>query len=88
MESIGDLHSLRSTTIGTISVSSTTIAIDGLNSRMLLQPYVQVVCRSVGQEIGDPVPLQVNEYRAVSLSFSPCPIVDTQVPDRVGLAIC
>ncbi len=52
---------------------------------MLFQPCGQIVCGPIRQQIGNPVPLQVYENGAVSLPPTPRPVIDSQMPDRVGL---
>jgi hypothetical protein len=63
---------------GLVAIGAGAIAHDDLDGRMVLQPGGQGLGRAVGQQVDDPVTLQVAQDRAVALAFAPGPVINTQ----------
>jgi hypothetical protein len=67
---------------GLVAIGAGAIAHDDLDGRMVLQPGGQGLGRAVGQQVDDPVTLQVAQDRAVALAFAPGPVINTQDTGR------
>jgi hypothetical protein len=74
--SIGDLLGLGRGFSGGLGVGRRTVAADQLDTGMSFEPRPDGRGVAVGQEIDDIVRLEVDDDRAVALSFAPGPVVD------------
>src|SRR4051812_18363329 len=82
MPPIGDLDGLWRSLAGSVAIGAGAIAHDDLDGRMVLQPGGQGLGLAVGQQVDDPITLQVAQDRAVALAFAPGPVITPRT--RVG----
>ena len=85
VKSVCDLQRLGGTAISAIGVCSTTIATDGLDRRVLLEPLSYIVRRSIREKIRHSMALQINENGAVSLPLAPSPVIDSKMTDGISV---
>lgn len=82
MPPIRHLDGLWCSLAGSIGIGAGAIAHDDFNGRMVLQPGGQGLSPAVGQQVDDPVTLQVAQDRAVALVLAPGPVINTQDTGR------
>src|SRR3954454_2120501 len=85
METVCNLHGVRSTTRGAIGVGTTPIPTDDLDTRTALQPGCQGVGRPIWQQVNNLVLLQINQDRPVGMALPLRPVVDPKRPWRGSL---
>ncbi len=82
MPPIRDLHRSRRSSAGSLGISTSTVAGDNLDPRMLAQPGRDGFAAAFGQEVDDAPALQVADDGAVALAAAPSPIIDADDPRR------
>jgi hypothetical protein len=82
MKTIGNLNGVRSAGIGTFGIEATSISCDDFQTRLLLQPKPQFICRTSWQKVYNTMTIQINQNRSVILTFLPRPIIDSEMPNR------
>lgn len=79
---VSDLDSTRRTLANTVSISTCTIASDDLNARAISQPSGQRCSLTISVKINHPIRLKVDQHGSVVTATPPCPVIDTQNPQR------
>src|SRR6516225_6521086 len=82
MKSIGDLLCRGRSEGRPFGIEATPITGDRYHLRMILQPFRKALAGPVRQQINDAVKIQVDQDRAVVLTFAPSPVVDAEIADR------
>jgi hypothetical protein len=77
MEAVGDLDGLRSAAGGAFGEVRPAVAAYRPDLRPVLEPGGAGISRALGQQIHDPVALEVDQDGAVGLAAAQAPIVDT-----------
>jgi hypothetical protein len=76
VEAVSYLDGLRCSLRGPLRVAAGAITADELDGRMSREPGCKCLGLAVGEEIGYESLLNVDENRAVRVTFSPRPVVD------------
>src|SRR5262245_28748135 len=84
MPAVGDLDGLGRAGAGPLGVSRGAVAADDLDARMLAQPFFDRRGFAVGQQVDDSSPFQIDDNRAIALSFAKGPVVDADIARRRG----
>ena len=82
MKAVGYLLGLRSAEPDTLGVGTGAVTADHLHLRVSAEPGGEGVSRTVGEQIDNPMPLQVDQDGAEIAPFPTRPIVDPQHPHR------
>ena len=83
MKTISNLNGVRSAGIGAFGIQATSISCDDFQTRLLLQPEPQFICRTSWKKVYDSMTIQINQNRPVVLTFLPRPIIDSEMPNRL-----
>jgi len=78
MPPVRDLDRVGRSLPDAIGVDAGAVARDDLHPRVLLQPRRQAFSSAVGQQVEDPVPLQVDEDGPIAVTAPPRPIIDPE----------
>jgi len=76
MPPVRDLDSFWRSLPDAISVDAGAVARDDLHPGVPLQPRRKALSPAVGQEVEDPVLLQVDEDGPIAVTAPPCPVID------------
>lgn len=85
VEAIEDLLGLRGTGAHALGEDLGAVAGDDLDARMGAQPSGDAPGVTIGQEIDDGMPFEIDDHGPVAPPASPCPLVD---PDNARLGLC
>ncbi len=81
---ISDLNNARRALTNAVGINTGSITCDNLDTWVIAQPSGHRCGVAVRQEINHFIRLKVHEYRAVSMTTPPCPVVDPEDPRRCG----
>src|SRR5215831_3052551 len=84
MESVGYLFCRGRSECRALGVEPASITGDRDNLRVILQPIREALAGPILQQINDPVKIEVDQDRAVVLTFTSSPVVDAEIADRNG----
>jgi hypothetical protein len=79
---VGDLHSVWRTLSDTVGVGPGTVARDNLDARVLTEPVGQRCCLPIGQQIHDPIALQIDQNGSIPMATTPSPVIDRNYARR------
>jgi len=77
VEAIGHLQSVRCPEANPLRIRPRAIPRDDQHLGMSAQPGSEGLRRPIGQQVDDPVQIEVDENRAVAASLAACPVVDS-----------
>jgi len=83
MKTISNLNGVRSAGIRPFGIQATSISCDDFQTRLLLQPAPQFICRTSWKKVYDSMTIQINQNRSVVLALLPRPIIDSEMPNRL-----
>ena len=80
MPTVSNLNRVRRPLANTVGVGAGTVTCDGLNNGVLAKPRGQSVCLSVGQQVNNPIALQIDQNSSVAMAATPGPVIDGKYP--------
>src|SRR6202044_701758 len=84
MKPIGYLDCVGGTLFGGFGINTAPITTNHFYTRMPLQPGLQALDRTVGQQVDDLTLVQVHQNGPVALAFAPGPVVYSQMSDGIA----
>src|SRR5260370_30063242 len=83
MKPICNLNRTHGTLFGGLGINAATIPTYHFYTRMLFQPGLQALDRTVRQQVDDLTLVQVHQNGPVALPLAPCPVVYSNVSDWI-----
>jgi hypothetical protein len=84
MKSIGHLDCGGGTLFGGRGINAATIPTNHFYAWMTLQPGLQALDRTIGQQVDDLTLIQIHQNGPVTLPLTPCPVVYSNVADWIA----